>query len=108
VTAINNFGSSVVSVEGNGAIILTVPDIPTDLLNDAAIISSSQVGLTWNEGVANGGSSVIDYTVSYGIATGSYTDSTSSITTLTHTVIGLIVGETYKFKVQARNEYGLS
>jgi len=47
VTAINIYGSSLVSVSGNGAIILREPDPPVNLANNAAITSGSQIGLTW-------------------------------------------------------------
>jgi len=99
VTAINVIGNSLVSDEGNGAIILTIPDAPTDLANDATVTTSSQIGLTWNEGATNGGAAVIDYTINYGFATGSYTNSIDSITALSNPVTGLTVGVTYKFKV---------
>ena len=51
---------------------------------------------------------MIDYQVSYGVSSGSFTTSIPSITATTHTVTSLSVGVTYKFKVQARNKYGLS
>jgi hypothetical protein len=63
VTALNLIGSSVESEEGNGAIILTVPDAPIDLTNVPAITTASQVGLSWTDGVATGGSPILDYTV---------------------------------------------
>lgn len=72
VIAINVVGNSPISDEGNGAIILTYPDAPTDLANVPAVTNSEQVGLSWNEGAANGGSVVIDYKVIYGEAIGSY------------------------------------
>jgi hypothetical protein len=53
--AVNMYGNSVASLEGNGGIILTVPDAPTDLANNVAITSASQIGLTWNQGIENGG-----------------------------------------------------
>lgn len=87
---------------------MTIPDAPVDLANVPAITTSSQIGLTWNEGSTNGGSAVLDYSVSYGIATGSFTDSVVSIVSTSHTVTGLSAGVSYKFIVQARNEFGLS
>jgi hypothetical protein len=99
VTAINIIGSSIESLEGNGAIILSITDAPVDLANVPAITTSSQIGLTWSEGSTNGGSAVLDYSVSYGIATGSFTDSVTSIVSTSYTVVGLSAGVTYKFKV---------
>ena len=61
ISALNLIGSSLVSDVGNGAIILTNPDRPISLANVPAVTTSSQVGLTWSEGVENGGSTVIDY-----------------------------------------------
>jgi FKBP-type peptidyl-prolyl cis-trans isomerase 2 len=72
------------------------------------ITSSSQVGLIWLEGTNNGGTPVIDYQVAYGEDTASYVSLETGITNLEHTVLGLTAGTTYKFKVQARNAYGLS
>jgi hypothetical protein len=64
--------------------------------------------LTWNEGNENGGSAVIDYTITYGEDTGSYNNIIAGITITSFDNIGLTAGVTYKFKVQARNEFGLS
>lgn len=72
VTATNIIGDSVISLKGNDAIILTYPDLPTDLTNVPEITARTQVGLTWIEGSANGGSVVIDYKITYGEETGSY------------------------------------
>ena len=44
---------------------LTIPDKPLALANDASVTLADQIGLTWNEGSDNGGSPVIDYTVSF-------------------------------------------
>lgn len=41
VTAVNVYGNSLESVEGNGAKILTVPDAPVNLANNAALTSKS-------------------------------------------------------------------
>ena len=46
--------------------------------------------------------------ITYGIQAGSYNQAIAGITTTSYTVIGLTTGVTYKFKVAARNEYGLS
>jgi hypothetical protein len=63
--AVNYYGDSIASLEGNGAIILTVPDAPTDQANNAVVTSGSQIGLTWNQGVMNGGTPVIDFKIAY-------------------------------------------
>lgn len=53
----------------------------------------------------DGGSEIVDYTIAYGKATGSYTATikTTSNSPTSYTVTGLTVGETYKFKVLASN-----
>lgn len=81
VIAINIVGNSLISDEGNGAIILTNPDAPTDLANVPAITASEQIGLTWNKGAADGGSPVIDYKITYGEAIGSYNQEIAGIQT---------------------------
>jgi hypothetical protein len=50
VSASNLVGDSAYSDEGNGAIILTIPDAPINLANNALVTSMSQVGISWNEG----------------------------------------------------------
>jgi len=73
VIAKNIIGNSVESLAGNGAIILTYPDVPINLANVPSVTKSSQIGILWNEGTQNGGSSVIDYTITFGESIGSYT-----------------------------------
>jgi hypothetical protein len=46
--------------------------------------------------------------VTYGLVSGSYSTTLTSITTTSKTVTGLTEGETYKFKVLANNKYGPS
>lgn len=48
---------------GNGAIILTYPDEPINLQNNLEVTWGTTIGLTWDEGVENGGTPVLDYTV---------------------------------------------
>lgn len=100
------YGNSVTSIEGNGAIILTVPDAPTDLANNALVTSGSQIGLTWNQGVQNGGTPVIDFTISYKYDAEPYTVLASAITSQSYTAVGLAQSTQYTFKVLSRNSYG--
>ncbi len=65
ISATNIYGQSVISVVGSGAVLYTYPSAPTNLTNMVTITSSTQVGLSWSNCVSNGGSSVIDYTISY-------------------------------------------
>jgi hypothetical protein len=63
VSAINDYGESVTSPVGDGAVILTAPDAPYDLAEDATVTDSTQIKITWSAGFTNGGSPVIDYQV---------------------------------------------
>ena len=65
IIAKNAYGSSVESVPGNGAIIVLVPEAPINLLNNPLVTTKSVIGFTWDEGVNNGGESVIDYKIQY-------------------------------------------
>ena len=65
VSATNLVGTSADSSAGNGATIITNPDPPLNLANNAAITTASQVGLTWSLADFDGGSVVIDFRVSY-------------------------------------------
>ncbi len=40
VIAVNNYGPSTASPVGNGAVILTIPDNPLNLANDATVTDS--------------------------------------------------------------------
>lgn len=65
VIAYNIYGDSSESVVGSGAVILTNPDAPFSLIEVYSERDATSLGLTWLEGLANGGSDVLDYSVSY-------------------------------------------
>lgn len=58
--------------------------------------------------MANGGATVEDYRVTYDQSSDDYVVLASALNLLTYTAIGLTAGNTYKFKVEARNSYGYS
>lgn len=92
-------GSSEDSEEGNGAVILTMPDPPTDLNNVAAITTATQIGLTWTSST-DGGSPIIDYAVSVRDPdTLVFNFAQTGILTTSTTVTGLTAGIIYKIKV---------
>ena len=70
ITARNNWGTSAPSVPGNGAIVVMTPSAPVTLANVAAVTSDMIIGFTWNDGPTTGGSSIIDYRISYDRASG--------------------------------------
>jgi hypothetical protein len=63
--AFNLIGESPVSTAGNGAIIIIVPDAPTNLINVSTITSAYQVGLSWQQGASTGGTAITEYILSY-------------------------------------------
>jgi len=56
VEAINAYGTSQVSLAGNGAVIVFVPDAPILLQNNPSVTSKTTIGFTWSQGLSNGGS----------------------------------------------------
>jgi hypothetical protein len=72
VGANNIIGAGPLSVEGNGAVMLTTPDPPINLSNVPALTSSSQIGLSWEPSPNDGGAEVIDYTLMWDRATGNF------------------------------------
>jgi hypothetical protein len=51
------------SPEGGSALIVYVPDAPLALADVPAITDATKVGLTWTNGVSDGGTDIIDYTI---------------------------------------------
>lgn len=72
VIAYNVYGDSAESPVGNGAVILTNPDAPTDLIEVYADRTATALGISWTEGPADGGRPVLDYQVSYDQAIDDY------------------------------------
>lgn len=70
VVAFNYYGDSQSSPEGSGSVIQLVPDAPVNLQNDLSFTSSFTIGLSWEDGVSDGGSSVLDYRITYDQSTG--------------------------------------
>jgi hypothetical protein len=65
VIATNLYGDSQESDEGNGAIITTTPDQPTNLVEDYSQRTKSTLGLTWTAPSFTGGAIIDDYRVNY-------------------------------------------
>lgn len=63
LVATNSKGTSNESNEGNGAVIITRPDAPSNLLEDSQYRTASTLGLTWTPGAENG-ATIIDYRIS--------------------------------------------
>ena len=102
----NSFGlsttfSNEVSVRAAG-----LPDSPTTLTNNVAVTASGIVGLIWTQGVYNGGSPVLDYSISIRLGTAAYTEIATGIALTSYTASGLTPDSIYSFIVKARNLVG--
>ena len=51
----------------------SIPNAPILLANNVAVTASGTVGLTWSQGAYDGGSPIIDYSISYKLGSGAYT-----------------------------------
>jgi hypothetical protein len=69
VMAQNAYGNSVLSLAGNGAQILTSPDVPLNLQEITELKTATSISLIWSEGIENGGAAVLDYVISFTIDT---------------------------------------
>jgi hypothetical protein len=79
------------------------------LLNDPSITTNSIIGFTWSDPANDGGTSIIDYRISYDKAIGSFIELDSGILTKSYTTtISISSGQTYRFMVEARNTVGYS
>lgn len=58
VNAFNKYGYSFNSAQGNGAVILTVPDAPTEVKETVMSRTATSITFTWLKGVDNGGAVV--------------------------------------------------
>ena len=65
ILATNMYGDSPLSIEGNGAVMIIVPDAPINLGNDLAVTNKYKIGIVWDPGFSDGGTEVLDYRVSY-------------------------------------------
>jgi len=54
VQAHNAYGSSALSIEGNGGVMVDVPDAPVNLQDNTAVTSDSVIEFTWEDGLSDG------------------------------------------------------
>ena len=109
VIATNLVGNSIESAEGNGAIIYTYPDPPTSAVNDPLVTSASTLKVMWTAPSFIGGTAIIDYRVLYTLTGSSaFTVLAENIATEYYSTTALQAGSEYKFKIEARNQFGYS
>lgn len=109
VSATNIYGESDQSIEGNDAYYTEVPDAPISLAENIAVRTTTTDGLTWSNGLEDGGQPVIDYRVNRReLGDVDYIVVATGVTTQSHTVTDLVLGTTYEFTVESRNLVGYS
>lgn len=79
-----------------------------NLARDHSITTLTILGLTWSDGLSNGGQPILDYQVSFDQGTGDWIILQSGVTTKSFTYNGATPVLTYKFRVKARNIIGFS
>lgn len=99
IIAINTYGDSLESLEGNGAYITTNPDPPTDFIEDYAQRTKSTLGLQWTPPSFTGGDVIEDYTINYREVGLAYSVLVAGLTGTQYTAVGLTAGKSYQFTV---------
>lgn len=108
IVAINAYGESVKSNDGNGAVIITYPDPPIDLTVDESSRTRTSIGFYWSPPEFTGGAPITDYRITYDGGIGIFTTIVSSITATYYEATGLTTGRTYVFKLETQNAFGYS
>jgi len=83
------------SSTGNGAVLITSPDAPNNIIEDSTLRTKSSLGLTWNQPTFNGGSKILDYTVSISQDNTNFAILASGVTDTKYFASGLTAGVTY-------------
>jgi hypothetical protein len=87
-----------------------IANAPGDFAHDSDVTNAYQIGLTWSPPTFDGGSPVIDYRIWYDNANGGTSFEVLAVNILDTSYLAntVIKGQTYIFKLQARNDYGYS
>jgi hypothetical protein len=73
------------------------------------VTDKTRIGFTWEDGVSDGGTAVLDWRITYDQSTGNNVILEAGITQRSYTTsIVLTAGRYYVFKVEARNAVGYS
>lgn len=82
VSAVNIYGESNQSEKGNDAYLTEVPDAPLNVAENNLVRTSTENGLTWSDGLLDGGAEVIDYRIKMQVlGSGSYSTIALAVTT---------------------------
>jgi hypothetical protein len=98
VVATNVKGDSLESEPGTGAVIISNPDPPVNLVENYSQRTASTLGFTWEEGELNRGAEVTSYRVFYSINGGPFYI-LASVPSEAFLAYSLQWGWTYSFKV---------
>lgn len=79
VSAVNALGEGELS-DPYLVVAATVPDAPIELTRDDELTSKTVVSFTWSDGTSHGGTSIIDYRVTFDQGTGDFVVIGSSFT----------------------------
>lgn len=90
--ATNAYGSSVSSLEGNGAMITINPDQPINLLEVHAQRTKSTLGLSWDAATFTGGDIVVEHRINIAEQGGVFSVLASGLATPEYVAISLAFG----------------
>jgi cellulase/cellobiase CelA1 len=96
----NVYGDSALSSAGNGAILTTRPDPPTNLSEDYLLRTATTLGLKWTAPVFTGGAVINFYRVSMAVQGQAFSVIANNAFGTSITAFGLTAGTTYEFKVE--------
>jgi hypothetical protein len=109
VISFNVYGESPISDEGNGGLLLTIPDPPINLIEIVGTRGATQIGVEWTKATEDGGTPVIDYLLEYhDETTTTFTPLDPNVLATSYLATGLTTGSVYTFRVAARNVHGHS
>lgn len=75
---------------------VALPDKPINLSDDPSTTTANVIGVIWDEGLENGGTAVLDYSISYDQSTGSWIELATGVVENSYsTIVTLIPGNTY-------------
>jgi uncharacterized repeat protein (TIGR02543 family) len=107
-TATNSAGSSTTGSNASAAI--TPAGIPSTPLGVSGSGTGGSINLSWTTPDSDGGSAITDYVVEYRVtSSGTWSTFSDAVSTATSaTVTGLTAGNSYEFRVAAKNIIGTS
>lgn len=109
VIATNFYGSSAESDPVNGAIILTNPDAPKDIIENYSLKSGTTISFAWSNGEKDGGAPVTSYNIRYNSdGSTTYAPLVSGLLVKSFTASSLTPGTRYYFVVTSTNVFGTS